>query len=169
MLAKLGLSREALPALEVRTESSRHGSIIEAWHDASLTRGYFHERRLFLAATGTDLRGEDRIIPAGDKTCSESRFTIRFHLHPDIRAALSGAGGILLHLTDKSRWTFSAKGAEIRLEESICFWGRGGPRQSLQITLGGRATGERVNWAFKRCRDHSPVDGQPPSSDAAPL
>jgi uncharacterized heparinase superfamily protein len=170
ILARLGLKREALPVIEVRTDLNPQGSIIEAWHDASLTRGYFHERRLFLSSAGTDFRGEDRIIPASEHP--DRRFIIRFHLHPEVRAALSSAGGgIFLHLTDKSSWTFSAKGAETRLGESICFWGKTGPRKSMQITLAGHATGNPVNWAFKRSRAHSPLEvhPQPTSTGVLPL
>jgi uncharacterized heparinase superfamily protein len=170
ILARLGLKRQALPALEVRTVFNPHGSIIEAWHEAGPTRGYSHERRLFLSSTGTDFRGEDRIIQTGSN--QNRRFIIRFHLHPDVKATLSSAGSsILLHLTDTGRWTFSAKGADLRLENSICFWDKVGPRKSLQITLAGQANGDPVNWAFKRSRDHSPPDGQAQfaPSDVLPL
>jgi hypothetical protein len=44
------------------------------------------------------------------------------------------------------------------LEESICLWGKAGPRKTMQILLAGMVDGP-VNWAFKRIRKHpSPVD-----------
>ncbi|MGH6874418.1 MAG: heparinase II/III domain-containing protein, partial [Aestuariivirgaceae bacterium] len=64
-----------------------------------------------------------------------------------------GATSIILLLPNRSGWKFSARGAAIRLEESICLWGRAGPRKTIQILLTGMVTGP-VNWAFKRIRKY---------------
>ena len=54
-------------------------------------------------------------------------------------------------LPNRAGWRFSARGARLGLEESICFGRDGRHRATLQIVLRGFAgRPERVNWAFKR-------------------
>lgn len=154
---RLGLVRKPPLKIETRMASTAVGSILEASHNAYERRlGRLHQRRLFLSATGDDFRGEDCFIPGSLGPHLNAPFIIRFHLHPGVKATLSiGGASIMLLLPNKAGWKFSARGADIRLEESICLWGRSGPRKTMQIVLNGVATGEPINWAFKRCRSRS--------------
>jgi uncharacterized heparinase superfamily protein len=69
--------------------------------------------------------------------------------------AMDGTSVVLL-LPNRSGWKFSARGAVIGLEESICLWGKAGPRKTTQILLAGTVGGP-VNWAFKRIRKNPAV------------
>jgi uncharacterized heparinase superfamily protein len=152
--ANLGFASRPIPACTAEFGSSDIGSMIDAGHNAyERATGFVHQRRLFLSASGDDLRGEDSFRCArSNASAGEAAFAIRFHLHPAVKAtlAMNGASVVLL-LPNRSGWKFSARGAVIRLEESICIWGRAGPRKTTQILLAGTVGGP-VNWAFKRIR-----------------
>ncbi len=110
-----------------------------------------HLRRLYLAAGGDDVRGEDRVEgPAG------RAFAIRFHLHPDVRASVvQGGAAALLRLRSGTGWRLLATGAGIGgLEESVYLGRRDDVRRSQQVVLAGETdAGETVvKWALKRER-----------------
>jgi uncharacterized heparinase superfamily protein len=113
--------------------------------------GLRHRRRVFLAAGGMDVRGEDRLEPHG--TARPSDFAIRFHLHPDVRASVGqGGDSALLRLAKGGGWQLHAAGAAVSLEPSIYLGRKGEIRRSQQIVLSGRAgrDGARVKWAVRR-------------------
>jgi uncharacterized heparinase superfamily protein len=109
--------------------------------------GLIHHRRLFLAADGEDLRGEDRLEgPAGQG------FAIRFHLHPAVQASLSQDGGTaLLRLASGVGWRLRAQGAVMNLAESIYLSGLE-PRKTQQVVLDGHvgSAGAAVRWGLRR-------------------
>jgi uncharacterized heparinase superfamily protein len=113
------------------------------------THGLIHERRLFLDALADELRGEDRLAPIGGRPLSGAPYAVRFHLHPDVRAALARDGrSVLLTGPSERGWWFRNDSADVRLEPSAHFDG-GLPRRSTQIVLRGEArggTGARVRW-----------------------
>ena len=104
-----------------------------------------------LAAGGHDLRGEDRFDNIHREECGR-QFTIRFHLHPSVKASADRRGAaIMLLLPSKAAWQFSARGGTMTLEESIYLAGSAGPRRSQQIVIRGLAGKPgRVNWAFRK-------------------
>jgi uncharacterized heparinase superfamily protein len=130
---------------------------IERSHDGYAQRfGYLHRRKLYLAAGGDDLRGEDSLVPAPDGVGARKRrkvrsFIVRFHLHPGVQATLLQDGGVLLRLPSGLGWRFVARGGDIRIEESIYFGGAT-PRRTRQLVLEGTTAGEGaiVKWAFRR-------------------
>lgn len=111
-------------------------------HDAT------HMRRLYLAANGDDLRGEETVQgPAG------LPFAVRFHLHPDVTAGLVQDGSaVLLRATSGGGWRLRAEGAALGLEESIYLGARGEARRSMQIVLAGTTDEGRsvVKWRLNR-------------------
>ena len=114
-----------------------------------------HQRDLFLAANGGDLRGEDRLtLSPGTKPPA---FSLRFHLHPSVKATVSMDGtAISLMLPNKIGWRFSARGAAMALEDSVYLVGQPEPRRTVQIVLRGTAGGaDKVHWAFKRLERRS--------------
>jgi uncharacterized heparinase superfamily protein len=119
-----------------------------ASHDGYLARfGLTHERQLFLAADGEDLRGEDRLV--GD---AGQDFVIRFHLHPNVQASMTQDGSAaLLRLPSGAGWRLRAEGAVLSLAESV-YLGTGELRKSQQIVLGGHvgSQGATVRWAIRR-------------------
>lgn len=108
-----------------------------------------HERFMFLAYDGTDLRGQDDIEAGAG---GEVEFAVRFHLHPDVRVEVSRRPDeILLHAADGSYWDFAAGGHSVSLEESVHFASCGTGRRSSQIVVRGhvRETAS-VRWAFRK-------------------
>lgn len=126
--------------------------------------GLSHRRRVFLAADGGDLRGEDALFrPVSDGPPDDVdvryRFAIRFHLHPDVRASLSRDNmSALLVQPDGDGWRFRTDGGPIRLERSVYLAAGAPPQRATQIVVQGEAepfgAGDRppnrVRWAFQR-------------------
>jgi uncharacterized heparinase superfamily protein len=130
------------------------GSIwLEAEHDGYLpVFGLTHRRRLFLAAGGDDLRGEDRFAgdPATARPCD---FALRLHLHPDVQAMAAQDGrSVVLRLAKGGGWRLRSAGAALALEPSVYLGRPGQTRRSQQIVLSGRAEGGEtvVKWALQR-------------------
>ncbi len=142
-------------------DENEQGIWLGSRHDGYCRRfGLYHERRLYLDREGGDLRGEDSLVPvrrhkAGRRTAgSVVPFTIRFHLHPDVRASQSREPSrILLLLPNGDGWQFRTNGRSVSLEESV-YLGRGGTaRRTRQIVISGTATrGETstIKWAIHR-------------------
>ncbi|NAZ37241.1 heparinase II/III family protein [Rubellimicrobium sp. CFH 75288] len=80
-------------------------------------------------------------------------FAVRFHLHPDAEADLSG-GAVVVGLRSGEEWLLTQDGAEsVALEPSV--WletGRPAPRPTLQAVLGGRVRGPttRLRWTLAK-------------------
>jgi uncharacterized heparinase superfamily protein len=130
-----------------RVSQSEHGPLLRAIdHAFGGRRANQHERDIFLSGDGDDLRGEDRFLT--DDTACDGAATVRFHLHPSVKATLSqDRASVMLILANRSGWRFSARGGEMSLEESVFLMGSAAPRKTQQIVLRSR---ERVHWAFKR-------------------
>lgn len=120
---------------QAESVTSPHGTLVRALAPS-------HQRDFFVATGGLDFRGEDRFDSA-------TPFTIRFHLHPSIKASADRSGGsVMLLLPNKHGWRFSARGGALALEESIYLASSTGPRGSRQIVI--RGQGSKVNWAFRK-------------------
>lgn len=127
---------------------------IEASHDGYASRyGLIHRRILIIRDDGTELRGEDLLVPTGRKgQRGKVSFAIRFHLGPGVEAGLSeDRQGVGLALPDGSYWQFRA-GGEITIEESIWTDGQGRPQPVQQLVLQGLASrgGGNFAWLLKK-------------------
>jgi len=153
-----GLGRRPANVLADRDEQEGHVWLF-ASHDGYAQRfGLIHRRRLFLDASGADLRGEDSLDPADPaRPVGDHGFTVRFHLHPEIDASLVQDGtAVLLRLPGTGRnrpsgcW-FRAEGGSLTLADSI-YLGSGEPRRTQQIVISGRvaAAGATVKWALQQ-------------------
>jgi uncharacterized heparinase superfamily protein len=141
------------PAAEVIT--SPQGSLINCTNEISGRSGKVsHHRSVFLSQTGNDLRGEDRISTAGSPNSHSGPFdfTIRFHLHPGVKATLTRKETrIVIMLPNKTAWQFIACGGAVSLEESVFLADAMGPRKTLQLVIrGSTETAAPVNWALRR-------------------
>lgn len=148
------------------------GSIMRGWQDApAASCNIIHERDIYLGKAGSDLRGEDRIRSLTGGPTQASRFYIRFHLHPSVKATLSKDGeSVLVLLPNRNGWRFSARGAQPLLEESVYLFGQLSPRQSQQIVLTGEiGRSDRLNWAFKRIDKRSPGSGETGETASLPF
>lgn len=135
-----------------RTEVERREADDNLWLEAAHD-GYWKgfgaqvRRRLFLAAGGDDLRGEDG-IEGGDG----APFTIRFHLHPKVQVSLlHNHTAALLRTPSGQGWRLRASGADMALTDSV-YLGRGEGKRSQQIILTGVVgpEGATVKWALQR-------------------
>ncbi|MFT6582371.1 MAG: heparinase II/III family protein [Alphaproteobacteria bacterium] len=129
--------------------------------------GLRHQRRLYLSASGEDLRGEDILSATTSRKGGNdagSSFTIRFHLHPSVTASLIRDGGaVLLRTPGGAGWRFRAAGARLMLTDSI-YLTDAAPKRTQQIVLSGvfdrtaqKAESEpaesgdlTVRWSFRR-------------------
>jgi len=145
-------------------EESEHGVWLSASHDGYVGRfGITHERRFYLSADGEELRGEDKLVPstraAGwlgfhKKERPAVPFTLRFHLHPGVRASLArDATRVLLLLPNGDGWQFRTNRLNISLDQSIYLGSGELMRRSHQIVVSGVTDNKEttsVKWAIRR-------------------
>ena len=138
---------------------SGNATRLEASHDGYAGRhGLIHRRILILRDDGSELRGEDLLVPAG-KSAKRGKigFALRFHIGPGIELGLSqdkrGAG---LALPDGSYWQFrlgqTGEGVELSIEESLWVDGQGRPQPIQQIVIQGMTprSGGSFAWLLKK-------------------
>lgn len=144
------LGRRPLHVL-CRREEADGATLVDASHDGYAPPfGVLHRRRLYLAAEGEDLRGEDRL--ARIRSGNALPFAIRFHLHPDVQASLLHDGtAALLRLPSGAGFRLDAAGGRLALEESI-YLGGDAARRSEQVVIESTLAGEEalVKWSLKR-------------------
>ncbi len=147
------------------------GTRLATAHDGyRRSHGLTHVRTLDITADGRALAGEDllTILNAKDEqrfdkaldaeTLQGIPWTVRFHLHPEVEAAVD-LGGAAISLTQKSGeiWVFRQDGAqEMRLEPSVYLEnGRLRPRASQQVVLSGRSLSyaTRIRWSLSKAQD----------------
>jgi uncharacterized heparinase superfamily protein len=116
--------------------------------------GLTHRRILILRDDGTELRGEDLLVPSGGKgKRGKVGFAIRFHLGTGIEVGLSEDGqGAGLALPDGSYWQFRSGGGPVSLEESIWADGQGRPQPIQQLVIQGLISrgGGNFAWLLKK-------------------
>ena len=120
---------------------------LDASHDGwKKPFGAIHHRRLWLAQSGDEIRGEDAVEAA-----TPQPYVLRFHLHPGVQANLQQDGGaVLLRMPSGAGWRLRANAAKLSLEESV-YMGGTEPRRSEQVVLTGYADGpQQVKWAISK-------------------
>jgi uncharacterized heparinase superfamily protein len=140
-----GLGRR--PAVvEVSRQEANGAHWLETSHDGwKKVFGAVHRRRLYMAESGEDIRGEDAV-----EAPTPQPFTVRFHLHPDVNASLQQDGEAVLLRLRSGGWRLRADGARITLEESI-YLGGPEPRRSEQVVMTGYEDGpQQVKWAISK-------------------
>ncbi len=143
----------------VNRQESEEGIWLDLAHDGYARRfGVRHRRRLFLSASGSDLRGEDLIEPVPGRRLrrrgARAGFDVRFHLGAGIEVTPTADGqAALLKLTDGRVWQVRARGGPLTVDESVWIDHDGAPRTTRQLVITGTtsAAGEAsINWSFKR-------------------
>jgi uncharacterized heparinase superfamily protein len=137
------------------TAGSWGATRLEASHDGYAARyGLIHRRILILRDDGTELRGEDLLVPQGRKgKRGMVSFAIRFHLGSGIDVGLSqDKQGVGLALPDGSYWQFRVGSGEIAIEESIWADGQGRPVPVQQLVIQGMISrgGGNFAWLLKK-------------------
>jgi len=128
---------------------------LEASHDGYASRfGLIHRRILILRDDGTELRGEDLLVPARGKGArGKVGFAIRFHLGKGIEVRLSEDGqGAGLVLPDGSYWQFRSGGGEVTVEDSLWADHHARPVAIQQLALQGLVSrgGGNFAWLLKK-------------------
>jgi uncharacterized heparinase superfamily protein len=154
-----------------RMTTGSEGTDLYLAHDGWLkTHGLTASRSLTLSHDGRRLSGVEALtaLKAAARKRFEDvmtatamaagRFAVRFHLHPDVDAALDmGGAAVSMVLRSGEIWIFRNTGAaELALEPSAYLEkGRLHPRPSLQIVLRGEARGfeTRIGWTLAKAKD----------------
>ncbi|MFC3174981.1 heparinase II/III family protein [Novosphingobium bradum] len=130
---------------------------LEASHDGYVQRyGLVHRRILILREDGSELRGEDLLVPSRGKGARRGKvaFALRFHLGPGVEVGRSGDGqGVGIVLPDGSYWQFRSGGeAEVSVEDSLWADGQGRPVATRQIVIAGLVSrgGGNFAWLLKK-------------------
>lgn len=129
---------------------------LEASHNGYASRhGLIHRRILILRDDGSELRGEDLLVPrSGKGKTGKVGYAIRFHLAPGIEVGLSDDGqGAGLALPDGSYWHFRAGGdVQVSIEESLWADGQGRPQPIQQLVISGMVSrgGGNFAWLLKK-------------------
>lgn len=140
-------------------------------HDGyAASHGLTHMRRLELSATGRELSGEDtlgamdeaerrqfdRVMDRG--RLQGVRFSVHFHLHPDVDASLDlGGTAVSLALRSGEIWIFRHDGhAQLELETSVYLQrDRVKPRATRQILLRSIVADHvaQVTWSLAKAQE----------------
>ena len=134
-----------------RRSETAQGWLIEASHDAYVPEfGLRHERKITLSPQGTMATGADRLVPVTARHGSLD-FTLRFHIHPEVRTSRLEGGGILLKLPNGEGWRFRSGGGALTVEESI-YLGNEIVRRTEQLVVTGqvRDTPVEAAWVFEQ-------------------
>ena len=136
-------------------QESEEGAWLDLQHDGYVRQfGLLHRRRIFLAASGDDLRGEDRLEVAESRRAGRRRdlaVDVRFHLGGEVEATPTGGGqGALLKLPDGRIWQFKARGGTLALDDSVWIDLDGRPQPTQQLVLSAAGASASFNWSFKR-------------------
>ncbi len=139
-----------------RSSGGEWGAIrMDASHDGYSARyGLNHRRILILRDDGTELRGEDMLLPSDRKgRKGKVAFAIRFHLGPGVDARVSEDGrGAGLAMPDGSYWQFRSGAGEVIIEESLWADGQARPVPVLQLVIQGLVarSGGNFAWLLKK-------------------
>ena len=152
-----GVSQVEVDRRTMQGERGSGATRIEASHNGYVARyGLTHRRILILRDDGTELRGEDLLVPSGRKG---KRGTIgvalRFHLGPHVELAQGEDGlGVTLALPDGSLWQFRSGGIPLAIEDSLWSDGQGRPVGIRQLVIPAKIprSGESFSWLLKKMR-----------------
>ncbi len=144
-LKPVGLGRRP-ERVEVQRQEANGAHWLELSHDGwKRPFGAVHRRRLYMAESGEDIRGEDAV-----EAESGLPWAVRFHLHPSVIASVQQDGEAVLLRLPGGGWRLRAEGARVALEESVYLAG-GEPRRAEQVVLSALADqAQQVKWAITK-------------------
>jgi uncharacterized heparinase superfamily protein len=160
-------ARVRLADLAVDPAAARLAMSHDGWQS---THGLTHMRHLTLTHDGRQLTGEDTldaVTPADrrrfEQVMTRTRlqgihFMVRFHLHPDVDAAIDmGGAAVSLALKSGELWIFRhSGGADLSLDPSVYLEkGRLKPRPTKQIVLSAtlHRSEARIGWTLAKAQD----------------
>ncbi len=148
-------SNEGHADVSCRRNEAEGSTFLQMRHDGYVKPfGMIHNRDIYLAAGGDDLRGRDALaISPHYMGPQASTFCVRFHLHPDVSAELSGGGdSAILKVSNREGWRLRASGGDLRVEDSIYLGVPGTVRRARMVMISGpcKSTGVEVKWSLIR-------------------
>ena len=144
---------------------------IVAGHDGYVpSHGLGYMRRIEMSADGRMITGEETLAAISDdeqqlfdRAFARSgllgvRYTVRFHLHPDVDAAVDlGGTAVSMALKSGEIWVLRYHGpAELSVDPSVFLEkGRLKPRAAKQVVLSGAAMdyATRIRWSLAKAQD----------------
>jgi uncharacterized heparinase superfamily protein len=139
-----------------RRLETAQGWTVEATHDAYVPQfAIRHERQITLSPQGLMVTGRDRLVRVPEKGPAHNfpghNFTVRFHIHPDVRVSRLDGGGILLKLPGGEGWRFRAGGGVLEVEESV-YLGGAQVRRTEQLVVNGtiKDSTAEIAWVFEQ-------------------
>lgn len=135
----------AVKSVSAERRDHEGARLVEVHHDGyASTFGISHRRAVFLDSGGDDVRGEDTLSGRHAQP-----FSIRFHLHPDIRASMVAGGGEVILKPPRGRgWHFHCR-YPVMLEESVSFFDGRQHRAQQIVVLGNHEPAvTTVKWRF---------------------
>lgn len=149
-VTEVSVDRKTLPQ-----ETGGTATRLEAGHNGYAARyGLTHQRILILRDDGSELRGEDLLLPAARKAKrGKVGFAIRFHLGPEVNVGVTADGqGAGLALPDGSYWQFRSAAGDVTVEDSLWIDGQGRPQATQQLVIQGLVSrgGGNFGWLLKK-------------------
>ncbi len=141
---------------EVSRQDTNTSSTITAAHNGYVREfGIRHQRTLTLDTNGERLFAQEWFSgpdKADMRYTTKDKVTLRFHLHPDIKASLSAnSETCMLETREGEQWRFDCPGFEIKLVESIFFAVLPQPKPTWQIVVHAKAYDKpEINWALQK-------------------
>lgn len=154
-----GVTEVTLDRKTLQQENALAATRLDASHNGYAARyGLSHQRILLLRDDGTELRGEDLLLPSGRKgKRGMIGFAIRFHLGPEVEVNLTADGrGAALSLPDGGYWQFRStageEAGEVTVEDSLWVDGQGRPQATQQLVIQGMVSrgGGTFGWLLKK-------------------
>jgi uncharacterized heparinase superfamily protein len=150
-----GVSQVDVDRRTLQNENGSSATRLEASHNGYAARyGLTHRRILILRDDGTELRGEDLLLPSGRKgKRGKVGFALRFHLGPDVDVGLAEDGqGAGLVLPDGSYWQFRSGAGAVTIEDSLWVDSQGRPQATQQLVIQGLVSrgGGNFGWLLKK-------------------
>lgn len=157
-----GVETVEIDRRQIARPGVRDAARIEAAHDGYASRfGLTHQRILTLSGDGTELAGEDILVPVG-KSGKRGKigFALRFHLGRGVEVQLSSdKRGASLLLPDGRLWQFRLGGdragadeVTLHAEDSLWVDGEGRPHATEQLVIEGLASrsGGQFSWRLRK-------------------
>lgn len=111
---------KGVTSVQIERHSSERGDRITLVHDGYAARfGVKHQRTLSLSPDGLVLEGQDKLVGKPSRFLNGCNACLRFHLHPDIQAAIAPDGRVVLETPSGEGWLFSANNGDIALDDSL--------------------------------------------------
>jgi uncharacterized heparinase superfamily protein len=112
-----------------------------------------HERQITLFKNKSHIEGVDNLNFKSLRN-KNLRFSVRFHIHPDIRITKTIGNDILLSSTNGEGWIFRSQQIPTKIEKNLYFGNPNNIKESSFILLEGKIESENTNiiWHLEKAK-----------------